>query len=197
MRKSGKRVLNPTPSDPDLEARLDWFIDMDTMLRTATVNAFTSNPDELFNKGKNFHWVDFGSDEPRRYFPWDLDSSIRGTTANIYGSSTVDRRGKVTTTQHPYQSIILNHPRFRARYNQILTSLLEGPMHPAVVASDLDRVEGVLTGPLLEDPNNKIGSSPGAVSAFFKSLRSWLGERGTNVLNQVRANKNPAPRPDY
>jgi hypothetical protein len=197
VRKSGKRILNPTPSDPELETDLNGLINMDSMLRLGAVNAFTDNPDELFNKGKNYHWVDY-ADQVRFYFPWDLDASIRSTTANIYAIATsTDRRGKVTLSQHPYQSVILNHPRFRAQYNQILLSLLDGPMHPTLISGDLSQIEAVLTDPLLADPNNKIGSTPDAVAGLFNHLRSWLAARATNVRSQAQANKNPVPRPDY
>lgn len=198
-RLSGKRVLNPTPGDAELERQLNSKINMDSFLRLGAVNAFTDNPDELFNKGKNFFWVDYSAGH-REYFPWDLDAAIRSTNAGIYGSLSVTntKRGSTTTVnQHPYQSVILNHPKFRNQYNAILTNLLNGPMQPAYVQTDLMLFEALLTEALLEDPNNKIGHSPEAISSYFAYLRNWISLRSTNVISQIQKNGPPAPRTNY
>ena len=49
----------PPPDDATLAAELSTLIDMEGMLTLGAVNAFTSNPDELFSKGKNFFYADF------------------------------------------------------------------------------------------------------------------------------------------
>jgi hypothetical protein len=198
-RNSGKRILNPTPKDPELERQLTGAIDMESMLRLGAVNAFTDNPDELFNKGKNFFWADF-SDGRRQYFPWDLDATIRSASAGIYGKVSVSRTKKGSTTtvdQHPYQSVILNHPVFREQYNQIFTELLGGPMHPDSVKVDLAAFEVVLTEALLADPNNQIGNTEEAVASYFNYLRSWIDLRAASVTSQVLSNGPPAPRSSY
>ncbi len=195
-RLSGKRVLNPTPIDPALEQDLNLHIDMDSMLRLGAVNAFTDNPDELFNKGKNFFWADFTNGR-RQYFPWDLDASIRSTSAGIYGTVSVTKSRKGTTTtvsQHPYQKIILNHPKFRSQYNNILTSLLSGPLRPELVANDLTAIEIVLTDALIDDTNNQIGNDPDVIHSYFDYLRTWISLRAESVYSQIQNNNLPVPR---
>jgi len=201
-RTQGKKILNPTPSDASLDTSLNQWIDMESMLRLGAVNAYTDNPDELFNKGKNFFWVDFettASDYRRVYFPWDLDASIRKSDAGIYGtlSTTTSKGGKKTATvsQHPYQSVILNHAGVRARYNAILLSLLDGPMAKADLQADLVEFETLLTPYLLVDPNNQIGSTPTAVADYFANLRRWVAARDASVRSQIAKNGPPAPRP--
>lgn len=191
---TGKRLLNPPPSDADLEADLQYWVDMDGMLRLGAVNAYTDNPDELFNKGKNFFWVDFvesRSDHRRRHFPWDLDASIRTTTGRIYSAQGGGKKNQ--TSQHPFQEVILNHPVYREQFNTTFLDLLNGPMSVATVHSALDQFEALLSESLVADPNSKIQNPAG----HFASLRSWISDRTANVRSQIAVNGPPAPRPSY
>ncbi len=192
----GRKTSSTQPSDAVLQQDLLNWINMDSMLRVGAVNAYTDNPDELFNKGKNFFWVDFATtvgDYRRLYFPWDLDSSIRGTSAGIYGTITTGRR-KTSVSQHPYQQVILNHPYFRAQYNATMLSLIDGPMSASNITSFLTQLEVVLMPHLLADPNSKVGSTEGEVADFFSGLRSWVFARESNVRSQLGENGPPAPR---
>jgi hypothetical protein len=192
-----KQVLNPPPNDADLELDLNHWINTRSLLRLGAVNAFTANPDELFNHAKNYFWADFGdtaeNHAPRLYFPWDLDAAIRAPDASIYG--TISGSGKkFTVKQHPYQEVILNHPTFRQDYNDIMNELLEGPLAVGPVQSFLDDAEALLTDALLADPNNQIGNTPAAVAQQFSALRAWAALRHANVSAQVQQNGPPPPR---
>lgn len=185
-----KKVQNPTPSDAQLEADLNHWINMRGMLRLGAVNAFSANPDELFNHGKNFFWADFGDSaathSPRLYFPWDLDAAIRSPDASIYG--TVSGKGRnLTLKQHPYQEAILNHPTFGPQYDAIMAELLEGPFAVAALQAFLTEAESLLAGALLADPNNRIGNTPAEIAGHFNSLRSWVVQRHQNVAAQLSA----------
>ncbi len=192
-----KKVANPAPDDATLADQLTYWINMESMLRLGAANAFSVNPDELFNHGKNFFWADFGDNAtnhaPRQYFPWDLDASIRTPTASIYGTAGGSGR-KATLSQHPYQEVILNHAEFRAWYNEIMAELLNGPLAVGELTNFLNSTENLLTEALLADPNNQIGNSPEAIAAHFDSLRAWAAARHENVASQVTANGPPAPR---
>jgi hypothetical protein len=186
--KGQKQSACPTPGDGALETTLDGLIEMDAMLAQGAVDAFTDNPDALFSHGKNFFYADFNhSGLKRRYYPWDLDAVFRSTTGGIYGK--VAKRG---LTQSPYQSILLNHPGFRARYNSILIALVApgGPLSEANVHALLNALEPLLTPALAEDPF-AVEDDP---AAAFQSLRSWISQRIVNVQNQVAANGPPPPR---
>lgn len=193
--KARKRILNPTPSDRELEAELDRLINMETLLRLGAVNAYTANPDELFNYGKNFYWADFDgtADDRRLYFPWDLDAAITDTSTSIYATVREGRR-KTTISQHPFQAVILNHPTYRADYNSIMAELLDGPMSVEAVHAFLDDAESLLTPSLVADPNSKVGGTPAEVAEYFASLRGWITERDANVRAQLEADGPPAPR---
>ena len=175
------------PGDAQLDTYLDSMIEMDAMLAQGAVDAFTDNPDALFSHGKNFMFADFShSGLRRRYLPWDLDAVFRSVNGNIYGDRT--RKG---VSQTPYQSVVLNHPRYRLRYNSILWALTEagGPLSAESLNGFLDRLQPVLAPALAADPFGSYGDSS------FNSLRRWLAARIVNVRSQIQANDSPAPRP--
>ncbi len=190
-----KTVPNPPPADDILAEELNHWINMDAMLRLGAAIAFAENADSLFKHGKNFYWVDYidVDDHRRLYLPWDLDASIRQGNGSIYASSTGGGR-KGTVSQHPYEATILNHPTFRAQYNQIMAEMLDGPWAVAVLQDFLDEAEAVLTVALLDDPNNQIGNTPEAIAEHFNSLRVWVEDRHASVRAQLAANGPPAPR---
>jgi hypothetical protein len=152
------------------EQQLETLIDMKGMLTLGAVNAFTTNEDELFTKGKNVWFADFDEGE-RLYFPWDLDSVFKTTNHPIYGTKTA------------YQTRIVNNPHFRVQYNQIMLDLLNGPMSDTELNSFLDALESELTPWLLADPNGDVPNP----AARFDDLRSWITARRLNVLSQVQA----------
>jgi hypothetical protein len=174
------------PQGQALQTILNDNIDMEAMLTLGAVNAFTGNPDELFSKGKNFYWADFAppyepanTEGKRTYFPWDLDASIRQSNLSIYGT----RRGnKIIHSE--YQEVILNDPVFRTQYNNIMLSLLAGPLSVASLTAFLDDMEPVITAPLEADANNNIG---GSVAGHFDSLRQWVIDRHDNIHQQLLA----------
>jgi hypothetical protein len=184
-----KAVQNPPPDDLQLEADLTYWINLKGMLRLGAVNAFTANPDELFNHAKNFFWADFGdaslNHAPRLYFPWDLDAAIRSPNASIYGTLSGGGK-KLTLKQHPYQEIILNHPVFGPQYDAIMGELLSGAFDVNAVNSFLNDAEILLTPALLADPNNKIGNTPQAIADHFNNRRTWTALRHEDVRKQLQ-----------
>jgi hypothetical protein len=191
-------VKNPkpcaTPSDSALATLLPGHIDMQSMLTQGAVDAVSSNGDALFTHGKNFRHVDFATDLglKRLYFMWDLDGAITNTNAHIYG-----RQSKRQFQQTAYESVILNHPDFRAQYNSILLGMTEpgdattaaGPLSEANLHAFLNSVEPALTAPLAEDPYQPIDAT-----THFAGLREWVSDRIPVVRSLARANR-PAPRP--
>jgi hypothetical protein len=161
---------------------------MDAMLMLAAVNAFTSNPDEMFNHAKNFFWADFvpgtsigNSNGKRMYFPWDLDSALQSTGSSIYGNGS-----------EPYQQLILTDLVFRQQFNLTMLSLLNGPLSIANLTAFLDDMEPILTPFLEADENNQIGLD---VEEHFDSVRNWVAARHANVHQQVIAEIGNVPIP--
>lgn len=177
-----------TPSDSLLEATLDGWIELDAMLAQGAVDAFIDNPDGLFSHGKNFFFLDFAAASGRKrvYIPWDLDAVFRGTTASIYGKAA--RRG---VSQTSYQSILLNHPGIRARYNQRIFQMFGsgGALSADSIVGMLDALEPVLANAIDEDPYILEDAAQ-----TFASMRTWVRARAVNVVQQATANGPPAPR---
>lgn len=181
----------PTPTDGLLDETLDSQIRMQEFLTQAAIDAFTTNDDALM-KGKNYNFVD-RTGELRRYYPWDLDSVFRSTGNNIYSSgSTSNRRGMINYTQTEWQTLILNHPGYRVRYNAIMLQLLNGPLSTASIDALFDRVRPAVSAAMKADPYLNYVVS-GSVDDHFAQLRAWIATRDSEVRKQVSANA-PAPR---
>ena len=179
------------PNDTALEADLRAWLDMDNFLTQCAVEALTDNTDALCSHGKNTFFVDFSiarMDQGYRrfYMPWDLDTVFKNANANIYGV----RSGR-RLEQNPYESVILNHPVFRAEYNAKILALTDsaaGRLSLAQLRAFLDQAEVVLGPALAADPFPTSGTSS------FPRLESWLATRLTSARNQAIANVNPRPR---
>ena len=177
--------------DASLATLLPTHIDMENMLTQGAVDAFTSNGDALFTHGKNFRHVDFATalGRKRLYLPWDLDGAITNTSAHIYG-----REARRRFSQTAYESVILNHPDFRAGYNAIILAMTDpgtGALSEASLYAFLDAVEPALVAPLAEDPYQPIDAA-----SHFDGLRGWVTDRVARVRALAAANQ-PAPRPAY
>ena len=162
-------------STPDLatfEADLLQRVDMQQMLTMGAVNAFLAHGDSLFSKGKNIYFVDFLIGKRRAYLPWDLDSVLNQTQFDIFNPGA------------HYADHVLAVPSFRDAYKQIMTQLLDGPMHTSRMHAFLDRMEPILTSALAADPNNRIGDAA-AIAAEFQSLRDWVVQRDAVVRQQI------------
>lgn len=186
-KKGGGGSSCAQPSDAQLEVLLNQYINMQAMLTEGAVDAISDGSDALFSHGKNFSFVDFLDSNGRRmYYPWDLDAVFRGTDGNIYGSASGRK-----FSQTPYQSVILNHPVFRAQYNQILLGLVDpaGPLSETNIHGFLNAAAVAVQPALDTDPY--VGTFR---SGQFSSLKSWISRRIISVRTQALANK-PAPRP--
>lgn len=165
---------------PGYETQIQDLIDVEQFLTVGAINAFTSNPDELLNKGKNFFFADFDldtEDGKRLYFPWDLDAVLQNTTASIY----VTKTGKMAA----YQKYIINSPAFHDQYNQVMLDLLNGPLAVEPCNAFLTELEQALTPSILEDPLSNLGSTPGEIAGNVDKMRNWMRDRHANVLQQV------------
>ena len=172
-------------SDNAMAAELNDLIDMEAMLTLGAVSAFHMGPDDLFSKGKNFYFIDFGGDQ-RLYTQWDLDTvfTSRSPEGSIYGSAKKGKKrsGSTELSQTAYQEVILNNSVFRKQYDRILADLLNGPLQIDAQLAFLNDLEALLTSALEADPNNNIS---GSVSERFDALRQWVTGRVININDQL------------
>jgi len=170
---------------------IDSMIDMNIMLGIGVVNNFLAIRKELFQQGSNFYWVDYSRGElgkdcekpgaRRVYFPGELESPFGALDQSIYGRR---KKGDRKLEQTVYQTVILGGDRpdgFRNLYNQKLLGLADDGFIDAA-KSFLDEVEPLLTPPLAQDPNSKIGNDP---AKQFTELKSWLDRRAEVVRLEV------------
>jgi hypothetical protein len=185
----------PAPSDGLLDETLNATIDMRVMLTQGAIDAFTVNDDAMLTKGKNFFFVDRAG-ELRRHYPWDLDAVFRAPSSNIYSiGSTTSKRGVVTYKQSEFQTLILNHPVYRAEYNSIMLGLLDGPLSSSSIDAFFAKVRPELEAALASDPYlSHVVSSP--AGEHIDSLRTWIADRDATVRSQVAANAPAARKAD-
>jgi len=198
-KKGGEGADCPTPSDNDLVAELESLINMNSLLTVMAVNSHLSDVDSFADKGKNFYFADFepkdgyqGEVPKRLYYAWDLDNGFAGGAvgSSIYGQES-SRGKKSNLLQTQYQEVILNHPLYRARYNDIYSSLLNGPMSLAPVYAYLDGLASLLPGPLSSEPYMPAIQD---LAGRIEGLKTWLADREASVRAQIAANGPPAPR---
>ena len=170
-------------SDSAMATELNRLIDMEAMLTLGAVSAFHMGPDDLFSKGKNFYYIDFLGGDKRLYTQWDLDTvfTTQNPDGSIYGTKKSKGR-RTELSQTAYQDVILNNPTFRAQYDQIMSDLLNGPLHVDAQIDFLNNLEALFASALDEDPNNNIS---GSASERFDSLREWVSGRFININEQL------------
>jgi len=154
---------------------LNGLIDMESMMILGALTSFTSNPDAIFSKGKNFYYADFLGSK-RTYLPWDLDSAINNMRVDGSIYDTASGPGK-------YEELIAKNPSFRPLYDATMQGLLDGPLLEGNLIAFLDQSEALLAGPLAADPNNQLDGE--GVGPYFDSLRAWARGRIENVRSQL------------
>jgi hypothetical protein len=167
------------PSGGELVANLNEYVDMQSMLAMAAVNAFIANPDGLFAHARNSHYMDFDINDPavarrRIYFPWDVDAAGQGGDFDIYYSNSSG-----------YASLILGNPTFRAQYESIMTDLVNGPLSTASVLELINSVEVAVSDALVEDPYSKFPGTASGIAEVFDDTRGWFTTRVANVRAQL------------
>lgn len=171
---------------------IDHWVNMQILLATGAINAFSANPDELLNHEKNFFYVDYndlGTHGGRLHFPWDLDTVFANGTSGIYGDLR-KRRGVTELQQTAYQSILLKDDNVAElawcqEYNGYLSSMSTSGGFAHAASAYLEEMKAKLVPLLNADPNSKMGGNPGG---YIDSLKSWLVARGDVVTDQIRDN---------
>lgn len=179
----GSAPACPSPDDEEFVRQLKQELDLQAMMTAGAISAFTSNPDALFSKGKNFYFLDSLTNK-RSFAPWDLDSAF----GNLSVKKRIYDTGKGPGSA--YEDEIVDHPSFRPLYDATMHGLLDGPFQEATLISFLDQTEALLAAPLAADPNNQIGSG---VAAYFDKLRAWVPGRIANVRVQLPPPSGTAP----
>ncbi|UCE98643.1 MAG: CotH kinase family protein, partial [Planctomycetota bacterium] len=173
----------PTPTDANLVASVDEWVEIRGLLAMEAINAFVAQTDGLFTHYQNVFFLDYNLPDPcetrkRKYFAWDQDSSLGQVDMNIYNYNNTN-----------WQQVILGNPTFRSQYNQILRDLLDpnGPLSEANIHAFLDDVNTPeLRAALAADRFNQF-DSPGEAGVIerFIQIKSWISDRIDNVLGQV------------
>lgn len=196
-----------TPDDPTLATLLPSQIDMQAMLTLCANEVLAMNYDGWCTHRKNTFYLDSEVDPVefpdfanpgnlRLHFPWDLDAAFANVNSHIYGKA----QGKSKISQRPMQEIVLNHPDFRAQFNDILLRLIddgvvsgaEGPLSVNKLHTFLAQMEPVLS-PLLQADGAFQAQVGGTVGDQFQTLRNYISARDA-IVRSLIAEGRPPPR---
>ncbi|MHC4758235.1 MAG: CotH kinase family protein [Planctomycetota bacterium] len=174
----------PPPDDTTLVADMNTYVNMQSMLSMAAINAFISNPDSLFSHYQNTYFIDFNLNEPgetrkRMYLPWDVDAIMNNLDMDIY-----DRENGSTT----WQDVFLDSPTYRPQYNQIFKDLMETTFTRSNIHSFMDMMLPILHDDLATDSYNQfdvLEPDLDQVNEHFKKIKTWYSDRIVNILDQL------------
>jgi len=185
---------DPTPADWLTKAR--QYVDMDQLLKFAAVENFIVNQDGTVNKGNNYWYYDWATNpldpnlmdpdyrQPRMYFPWDLDGSMK-TDGETFPIITVSIPGKLG---HFTKGLILEqdelgtpygYETFQSQYLGIYASIIKGPLTKSNLLSLVSMIETSISAEVDADPYIA------GASAKFDSLRTYVQDRWDFVDSEL------------
>ena len=159
---------NPGPVPSDLETSLPQKLDILQMLKFGAVNAIMSNSDAPLGKDNNYYFYDYPGG--RIYFPWDLDTTMKDLSSNVFTA------GRETM----YRDVLFTH--WEDDYDAVLTDILAGPLTIAAINAEIDRIATAAGASLDADPN--IG---GDTASSVSAIKAWWSSRLPTVQSQVDA----------
>ncbi len=109
---------------------------------------------------------------PRRYFPWDLDTTMKGDY-DVFDGTVAGGTGR-------YVDVLFS--QWEGAYATLLRDLLAGPLSLAAIHAELDRA-GTVAGAALDGDAYAGGGSAGAIA----ELAEWWSARHPAVSAQVMA----------
>ncbi|MHC4499949.1 MAG: InlB B-repeat-containing protein, partial [Planctomycetota bacterium] len=182
----------PTPSD--WLAQAPNLINIPHLLKLAVAENYIANTDALVMKETNYFYYDWSTDangldpnfqQPRLYFPWDLDTVIRSPDT---GLPIMDN----TWTSHLQEGLIdevnesgtpYGYPTYQADYLTYYSNLLDGALELSSVIAMVNNIESVISADMNDDPYQQTGLP----SLEFQRIRDFLTDRTAYVTAQLEA----------
>ena len=188
----------PEGEIPEVPAPADWLdqslwrVNMPNLLALGAADSFIANTDGVVNKMNNFFWYDWSTDpagtdpnyqQPRLYFPWDLDVGLKG--GNL-GQSILWGDG------HLLQGLIkeedetgtpFGYSTFQGDYLAIYREMIDGPLELSNLLAMVNSIEPVISTAMDTDPYQQTGSA----AAEFQRIRDFLTARYAVVDSQLNA----------
>ncbi|MCK4306232.1 MAG: CotH kinase family protein [Candidatus Eisenbacteria sp.] len=178
----------PTPGDW-LDQTL-WRVNTPNLLTFAVAENFIANTDGAVQKMTNYYYYDWsilpGDDpagqQPRLYFPWDLDTTMR--------SQVTDMPLLDSGPGHLQQGLIeeldesgapFSYPTFQADYYTTYKDLVNGPLSLAEMLALANHIELVISASMDADPFQQTGSSADA----FQRVREFIQDRVASIVSQL------------
>ncbi|MHC4609329.1 MAG: CotH kinase family protein, partial [Planctomycetota bacterium] len=185
-------VYPELPAPPDWRDQALWRVNMPSLLSFAAAESFVASIDGLVNKMTNYFYYDWsilpGHDpagqQPRLYFPWDLDTSMRGQDTDLdvldAGAGHLEQ-GLIEELDEA--GLPFPEPTFRADYFTAYKSMLNGPLALSQTLALVNGLEPLLSPHMNADPHQQTGLAAGE----FQRIRSFLEDRTNSIVAQCSA----------
>lgn len=175
-----------------LASWLDAHFDVEGFLRFLAVNVLVGMPDDYWAMGNNYYLY-FGPDRGR-FIPWDYDHGLGGgwggepvwswqgiAESDVFVWKNLNAAWWSPSTTHPLVDKILDVPRYRARYADLLRALVD-PRH-ALFAVDawsaLEAAQQALYAPWLvnDTGEGEVMEDTGVERAYFETRLRAVTQR--------------------
>jgi len=186
---------NPEVATPnDWRDQIQWRINIPDLLALAVVENFTGNSDGAMQKMTNYWYYDWSTEpnddpnfqQPRLYFPWDLDSTLR--------DSDIDR-GIIDQKDpgHIWDGLIeeldeagvpFGYPTHQADYLNTYRNLLEGPLELSKMLALVNNIESVIGAEMDLDPYSQLIADVCAAEEFQR-IRDFLTDRTAYIMDEL------------
>lgn len=163
------RVEGPGCSSPpaDVGSTLPDHLLLEQMLRFGAVNAIVVNTDGPIFKNNNYYVYDWPG--KRAYIPWDLDTSMKTTSYDVFAGGESD-----------FASVLL--PTWEEDYAALVAELVQGPLSVAGIHAEADRLLSVAGDAIDADPYR-----PETAEDMIGAVKQWWVTRHENVTAQLTA----------
>ncbi|MEE9366822.1 MAG: CotH kinase family protein, partial [Dehalococcoidales bacterium] len=187
-------MVETIPPPVDWRDQALWRVDMPHILTLAAAENFISNQDAAIQKNTNYWYYDWSTEpnddpngqQPRLYFPWDLDTTLKGGEIE---RGIIDQKDD----GHMWEGLIeeldeagvpFAEPTFQDDYLDIYTNLLDGPLELSKMLTLVNNIESVIVAEVDADPYTHL-TDVNTAEWEFKHIRDFLTARTAYVTAQL------------
>jgi hypothetical protein len=186
-------VTETVPPPADWLTQTPERVDMDQLMKFAAVENFLANTDGTVNKGNNYWYYDWATHpddpnlmdpaykQPRMYFPWDLDTTMNSSNADmsiLHAQNGHFMEGLIL--EQDESGTPFGYETYGASYFDTYRNLLDGPLTKANLLALIDTIESAIAMELDADPCAETTSTE-----KFARLRTFVQDRWDSIDEQL------------
>ncbi len=182
----------PAPNDWVEQAL--WRVNIPHLLTLGAAENFIGNNDAVVRKMTNYFYYDWSTDpnddpnfqQPRLYFSWDMDSTLKDGSIGWDIIDNAPDSGKMWEglfEELDEAGVPFAEPTFQADYLTIYQNLMDGPLELSKLLALVDNIQAAIAADVNADPYQQTGSA----AWEFQRIRDYLTDRSASVTSQLAA----------